>query len=68
MWKCSSFDNICQARNKEGITLGEFFINLLELVHTKKQRFTKRKDIVLAVSSKCRKSKNITVLRLWVGK
>jgi len=52
MWKCSSFDNICQARNKEGITLGKFFINLLELVYTKKQRFTKRNYIVLALTSK----------------
>ena len=67
MWKCSSFDNICQARNKEGITLGKFFINLLELVHTKKQRFTKQNYIVLALSSKCHKPKNITVLCLCVA-
>ena len=67
MWKCSSFDNICQARNKEGITLGEFFINLLKLVHTKQQRFTKRKNVVLALSSKCHKSKNVTVLPLFAA-
>ena len=42
MWKCSSFDNICQARNKEGIALCKFFINLLELVHTKKTKIHKK--------------------------
>ena len=67
MWKCSSFDNICQTRNKEGITLGKFFIDLSELVYTKKQRFTKRNYIVQALTSKCHKPKNIAILQLCVA-
>ena len=47
VWECSSFGNISQARYKECITFGKFFINFLEFLFTERKKKKIRKHFTL---------------------